>query len=322
MVKQIYHKDTKHEEIEHCDVLILGGGPAGITAAIYAARYDLKPIVIAKSIGGTANLAGEVENWPGFIGSGADLMTKFKEHADKFGVEFHQSEITKVDKDSNGFYVELGDKVVHGKSLILALGMEHRKLNIKGEKEFLGKGVSFCATCDGLFFKNKTVAVVGGSDSAAKAALYLSDIAKKVYIIYRKNEMRCEPISTKKLKEKKNVEFYFNSTPLEIVGEKKVTGLKINQIENEKSKGKDLVIALDGVFIEIGATPMLEVTSGLKMKTDGNGAIVIDNACKTNVLGVFAAGDNANTLLKQIVVAAGEGAIAAKSAYDFLKFGK
>lgn len=320
MSKRVYHKNTKHEEIEHCDVLILGGGPAGITAAIYAARYDLKPIVIAKSIGGTANLAGEVENWPGFIGSGADLMTKFKEHAEKFEVEFYESEITKVDKDKDGFYVELGDKVVHGKSLILALGMEHRKLNIKGEKEFLGKGVSFCATCDGLFFKNKTVAVVGGSDSAAKAALYLSDVAKKVYVIYRKNEMRCEPISTKKLKEKKNVEFYFNSNPLEIVGDKKVTGLKINQVEEEKSK--DHLISIDGVFIEIGATPMLEVTSGLKLKTDGNGAIIIDNACKTNSTGVFAAGDNTNTLLKQIVVAAGEGAIAAKSAYDFLKFGK
>ena len=320
MVKRIYHKDTKHEEIEHCDVLILGGGPAGMTAAIYAARYDLKPVVIAKSIGGTANLAGEIENWPGFIGSGADLMKKFKEHADKFEVGFHQSEITKVDKDANGFYVELGDKVVHGKSLIIALGMEHRKLNIKGEKEFLGKGVSFCATCDGLFFKNKTVAVVGGSDSAAKAALFLSDIAKKVYVIYRKNEMRCEPISTNKLKQKKNVEFYFNSAPLEIIGDKKVTGLKINQTEKDKSK--DHLITLDGVFIEIGATPMLEVTSGLKLKTDANGSIIIDNACKTNTLGVFAAGDNANTLLKQIVVAAGEGAIAAKSAYDFLKYEK
>lgn len=318
MSKRVYHKDTKHEEIEHCDVLILGAGPAGITAAIYAARYDLKPIVIAKSIGGTANLAGEVENWPGLIGSGMEIMKKFKEHADKFNVEFYESEITKVDKDKNGFYVELGEKVVHGKTLILALGTEHRKLNIKGEKEFVGKGVSFCATCDGMFFRNKTVAVIGGSDSAAKAALFLSDIAKKVYVIYRKNEMRCEPISTNKLKEKENVEFYFNSNPLEIIGDKKVTELKINQAD----KTENISLSVDGVFIEIGATPMLEVTSGLGIKTDENGAIVVDQMCKTNVSGVFAAGDNANVPFKQIVVAAGEGAKAAKSAYDFLKFGK
>jgi len=299
---------------EKYDVLILGGGPAGLTAAIYSARYKLKTLVVAKSFGGTANLAGEIENWPGFIGSGLELMGKFKKQAEKFGAKFLEAEVDNVKKDNGGFVLEVGDKKIHGKALIVALGTEHRKLNIPGEEEFLGKGVSYCATCDGNFFNGKNVAVVGGADSAAKAALYLAEIAKKVYVSYRKNEMRCEPVSLKKIENHKKIEIYYQSVPLKILGDKVVSGLEIEQEE------KNIKLDVDGVFIVIGAVPVVEIVKGLGLKMDKGGYIITDKDAKTNIKGIFAGGDVSNNSMKQVVVAAGEGAVAAKSAYEFLKF--
>lgn len=318
MVQHIYPIGEKHEKIEHYDVLILGAGPAGMTAALYTGRYNLKTAVIAKSIGGTANLAGEIENWPGFFGSGSDLMKSFKNQTEKFGARFLESEVTNVKKDNNGFVLELKDKEVHGKTLIISLGTEHKKLNIQGEKDFLGKGVSYCATCDGLFFKNKTVAVIGGADSAAKAALYLSDIAKQVYIVYRKEQIRCEPISFEKIKQKKNIQIYYHSIPTKITGTKKVEFIEIEQaIPGEKEKKVNLQV--DGVFIEVGAAPATDILNNLGIKFDSAGYIITDKATKTNISGAFAAGDGTNNILKQVVVAAGEGAVAAKSAYDYIQ---
>ncbi len=316
MVKNIYEKGTKHEDIEHYDVLILGAGPAGLTAAIYTGRYHMSTAVVAKSIGGTANLAGELENWPGFIGPGMELMRKFKEQADKFGARFLESEVEHVEKDENGFVLHVKGKEIHGKTLIIALGTEHRKLNIKGEKELLGKGVSYCATCDGNFFKGKDVVIVGGADSAAKAALYLGDICAKVTIVYRREEIRCEPINLKKINEHKNIDVIYHATPLEIVGENRVEGVKIRIDDGEKVEEKELKV--DGVFIEIGATPVVDIIEGLGLDVDC-GYIKTDASAKTSVDGCFAAGDISNNNLKQVVTAAGEGAIAAKSAFDYLK---
>ena len=318
MVKHIYDKGTSHEKIEHYDLVILGGGPAGLTAAIYAGRYHLNVAVIAKSFGGTANLAGEVENWPGYYGSGMELMNNFREQAEKFGAKFLSSEVDNVERDSNGFVFHINNKEVHSKSLIVALGSEHRKLNVPGEKEFLGKGVSYCATCDGMFFKNKTVAVIGGADSAAKAALYLSDLAKQVYIIYRREQMRCEPISLKKIENKANIKIYYNSEPKEIIGDKKVNKMIIEQSIPDKNTEK-INLNVDGVFVEAGATPVVDIIHNLKLNLEKD-YIVTDKDMKTSVKGVFAAGDNTNNKFKQIVVAAGEGAVAAKSAYDYLRF--
>jgi len=320
MVKNIYPKGTEHKKIEHYDVLILGAGPAGMTAALYAGRYNLKTAVIAKSLGGTANLAGEIENWPGFLGSGLDLMKRFREQTEKFGARFLEAEVKAIKKDENGFVFELFDKEIHGKSLIICLGTEHRKLDIQGEKEFLGKGVSYCSTCDGMFFKNKVVSVIGGADSAAKAALYLSTIAKKVYVIYRREQMRCEPIIFERMKKTKNIEFYYFSNPTKIIGNKKVEEMEITQ-EKPDEKPKKINLKLDGVFIEIGATPATEILKQLGIKFDDKGYIITDKGAKTSVNGVFAAGDGTNNVLKQVVVAAGEGAVAAKSAYDFIKGG-
>ena len=301
------------------DLLVLGGGPAGLTAAIYAERYNMKTLVIAKSIGGTANLAGEIENWPGYVGSGMELMKAVRSQAEKFGAKFLEEEVMTVEKGADGFVLNLDNKKIRGKSLIVALGTEHRQLNIPGEKEFLGKGVSYCATCDGNFFKGKTVAVIGGADSAAKAAIYLSNICKKVYIIYRKHEMRCEPIALSKICGTKNIEIHYFSNPVEILGEGVVTGLKIRKSEvgSRKSEDKEIFLDVDGVFIEVGATPAVEVVKNLGLKVEKN-YIVTGRDAKTNVEGVFAAGDVTNNSLKQIVTAAGEGAIAAKMAHEFL----
>ncbi|MDP2947439.1 MAG: FAD-dependent oxidoreductase [Nanoarchaeota archaeon] len=298
------------------DLLILGAGPAGLTAAIYGGRYNLKTLVIARSIGGMANDAGELENWPGYFGSGLELMLKFKKQAEEFGAEFLQTEIKDVKKEENGFVIYADDKEIRGKTLIVTLGTKHRKLDVPGEKEFLGKGVSYCATCDGSFFRNKTVSVIGGSDSAAKAAIYLSKICKMVYVIYRGKEMRCEPIYLSKIYETKNIEIFHFSKPLEILGKKKVEEIKfLQETPGEKSAVKTL--SLDGVFIEIGTVPANEVVKnlGLEMVED---YIKTDKEMQTNIDGVFAAGDVTNNKFKQVVTAAAEGAIAAKSAHEWL----
>ena len=317
------------------DLLILGAGPAGLTAAIYAGRYNMKALVVAKSIGGTTNLAGEIENWPGFVGSGIELMKSFKEQASAFGAHFLEGDIEKVEEFASrksspsvekfssagkvqpsagglaAFKLTVDDKVVYGRSLIVALGTEHRQLNIPGEKEFLGKGVSYCATCDGNFFRGKRVAVIGGANSAAKAALYLSDICEKVYVVYRKHEMRCEPIVLERIKERDNIDVVYRSVPTEIVGSNKVESLKID------SEGKESVLDVDGVFIEVGATPATEVVKNLGLKVEG-GYVVTGKDGRTSVDGVFAAGDVTDNFLKQVVTAAGEGAVAAKGVYEYL----
>ena len=307
---------------ETYDIVILGGGPAGLTAGLYASRYNHKTLVVGKVVGGTANSAGEIENWPGYKGSGLELMMKFKEQAASFGTEFLEDEATVVEVrsqklDDRVFVVKFSDgKEVLGKSLIVALGTEHRQLNIPGEKEFLGKGVSYCATCDGNFFKGKIVAVIGGADSAAKAALYLSDICEKVYVIYRKHEMRCEPVSLHSICSKENVEIHYYSNPIEIIGDGVVKGLKI--VTDDPDNGEsEATLDVDGVFIEVGATPANKVVAGLGLELEKN-YIVTGKDTKTNVDGVFAAGDVTNNVMKQVVTAAGEGAIAAKMAHEYL----
>ncbi len=295
------------------DIVILGAGPAGLTAAIYCGRYNLKTIIVGKSIGGTVNLAGHIENWPGFIGSGKELMQKFRDQAGKFGAEIIEEEIINVEKDENSFITKTRKQEIRSKSIIIALGTENQKLDIPGEKEFIGKGVSYCATCDGNFFKEKTVVVIGGANSAAKAAIYLSEICKKVYIIYRREKMKCEPVSFEKLKKKKNIEIIYNAIPTKILGDNIVKKIKYIQDKEQKE------LEIDGVFIQIGASPSNEIIKKLKVKIDGEGYIITDEEAKTSIARIFAAGDNTNNKLKQVVTAASEGAIAAKSAFDYLK---
>ena len=295
------------------DVIIVGAGPAGLTAAIYAARSGLKTAIVSKDIGGTANSILVIENWPGYKGSGGKLMKSFYEHAKEYEIKFLMEDVESIKKKGNEFIVKTKKGEVQSKGLIFSTGTERRKLNIKGEKELTGKGISYCVTCDSFFFKNKIVAVVGGSDCAATSALALSDIAKKVYIFYRGEKLRCEDITSDRLRKKENVEIHYNSVPKEIVGKDKVEGLLIDE------KGKEKEIELDGIFVEIGATPMVKCLGDLNLKLDKENQIVVDENMKTSVEGMFAAGDVTNQKLKQVVVSAGQGAIAAKSAYEYIR---
>jgi thioredoxin reductase (NADPH) len=300
--------------MEKFDLIIVGAGPAGLTAGLYAIRTGLKVAIISKDIGGTTNSILLLENWPGFSGSGTELMKKFYDQLKEYeGVEFIMSDVENIDKKNDLFIVKTKKDEFQSEAIILATGTERRKLNVPGEKEFTGKGVSYCVTCDAFFFKGKTVGVVGGSDCAAVSALALSDLAKKVYIIYRGEKLRCEDINSKRLEEKENVEIVYNTMPKEIKGDKKVTSFV--GIE----KGKEREIELDGVFIEIGSVPLTKFTKNLGLKLDKEGYIIVEENMNTSVKGVYAAGDITHQKLKQVVVASSDGAIAAKSAYDYLK---
>jgi thioredoxin reductase (NADPH) len=303
------------------DIIIIGAGPAGLTAGLYSARNGLKTAVVSKDIGGTANSILRIENWPGYSGSGAELVKRFYEHVKEYEIDFILEEVVSVDKsekdkESNMFLVKTKKQELKSKTLILATGTERKKLKIPGEEQFIGKGVSYCATCDSFFFKNRNVAVIGGSDCAATSAIALSDIAKKVYLIYRGEKLRCENISEERLKEKKNVNIHYESTPLEITGKDKVEEIKI------LSKGKKINIKVDGIFIEIGSSPLAEFAKNLNLKMDEEKFIHVDDNMKTSVEGIYAAGDVANGKLKQVLVSASQGAVAAKSAYDWLNMRK
>jgi thioredoxin reductase (NADPH) len=293
------------------DLIIIGAGPAGLTAGLYAVRSGLKVVIISKDIGGTANSILELENWPGFKGSGTELMKQFYEQVKKYDIDFIMTDVENIKKENEEFIVETKKKKLQSKAIILATGTKRKELDIPGEEELKGKGVSYCVTCDGFFFKDKIVGVIGGSDCAATSALSLSDIVKKVYVIYRGEKLRCEDINSKKLEEKENVEIIYNAIPKEIKGEEKVKSLII---KNETDKE----IELDGVFIEIGAVALTKFVKNLKLKLDDD-YIVVDEEMKTSVQGIFAAGDVTHHKLKQVVVASGQGAIAAKSAYGYLK---
>jgi len=299
---------------ETYDVMILGSGPAGLTAALYSARYARKCCVITESLGGMACKAGSVENWPGEKNiSGLDLINKFKEHVDSYDIDFIEKPAKNVTRDGDLFSVDLGDGKIIGKSVILALGTKPRELKIKGETELVGRGVSHCATCDGMFFRDKDVVVIGGNDSAAKAALYLGDVARSVKILYRGDNLRCEGIYSTRIDEKENIDVVYNAVPLEILGEAKVDAIKLKIGEKEEN------LKCDGVFIEIGADPSSEIAKSLSIETDDRGHIITGKDTKTNIEGLYAAGDMTNTPLRQIVTAAAEGAIAANQAHEFLQ---
>lgn len=294
---------------EAYDIIIIGAGPAGMTAAIYAARYKLKTLVISKDIGGVANLAHKVENWPGITGiPGTELMKNFKKHVESLGVKIVLEE---VDKLNNKFEVVTSSgKKFKSKTLILTLGTIRRKLNIPGEDVFIGKGISYCPTCDSAFFKGKTVCIVGGRNSAVMAALLLIEYAKKVYIIYRKGKLRADPVLIERVEKSPKVEMVYNAEVAKVLGKKFVEKIVLKD-------GKE--IKMDGVFIEIGGIPSTDLAKQIKVKLDERKSIIVDNEMRTNVPGVFAAGDITNTPLAQIVTACGDGAKAAYSAFHYLK---
>ncbi|HAT73756.1 MAG: Thioredoxin reductase [Candidatus Moranbacteria bacterium GW2011_GWF2_36_839] len=306
------------EEKEILDLIIIGAGPAGLSASIYASRYGVEHKIVGALLGGQISETHKIDNYPGMEDmSGFEFSQKWGNHAKKYGVEILPELVEKINKENNIFSITLANKnILHTKTIILATGTKKRKLNITGEKEFIGKGVSYCATCDGFFYKNKTVGVIGGSDSAATATLYLADLAEKVYLIYRKKELRAEPFWVNLIKNNKKIEVLYETNVVEILGEQKLEKIKLDKAHNNSNE-----LNLDGLFIEAGSDPAVEYFSELEIELDENGYIKIQKTGATNVLGIFAAGDitNGSDKFRQVITAASEGAIAARAVYNFLK---
>ncbi len=296
------------------DVAVLGSGPAGITAAIYTQRYELNTILIGNSWGGAIAKTHIIENYPGFTSIGGfDFMQQWTGHLQHLGIKEVADNINKIERLDDGkfkIYTDFGEAPIIARTIIYTLGTEERKLGVKGETELLGRGVSYCATCDGPFFKGKKVCVIGGSDTAAKEALYLSQVTEKVSILYRRDEIRPEPINKKRVEANPKIEVIPRTTIISINGTERVESVTLNHGE---------IFPTDGVFIEIGADPRSKMAKVIGVAVNKKDEIIVDEKMHTNVPGFFAAGDVVNRREKQVVVAAGHGAIAAFSAREYIE---
>ena len=300
------------------DVFIVGGGPAGLTAAIYCARNGLRVAVASADIfGGTLNNAAIIENYPGFPEgvSGAELADRFRQHALNAGAELLEEKIEKIEKieKKEQYFVLHGYDTYTAKAVILAMGIDYRKLGVPGELELLGRGVSFCATCDGAFFRNKVVAVVGGGSSAFASAEYMANIASKVYLVHRRSGFRAEKILVDRVLSHPKVEPLLNKVVKRINGQNKVESLLLEDVVTKEES----VLPVDGVFIQVGHVPKTDLAKGL-VNMDENGYIKVSEDMKTSEEGIFAAGDVRQGALGQIVTAAADGAIAAESAFRYI----
>jgi thioredoxin reductase (NADPH) len=300
------------------DLIIIGAGPAAITAGIYAARYQVDFMIVGGVPGGNMALSFDIDNYPGYPHTTGSELTKNMVHQlETIGHNIVSDSIKQVEKKSGTFKLTgaSGNEYL-SRNLLLAIGSEKNKLGVKGEAELIGKGVSYCATCDGFFFKEKTVAVIGGGDAAVEAAVYMSEIAAHVYVIVRRNEFRADPDWQGRLRKAPNVEIIFEAQVTEIVGKDKVEKIKIDKDNRE--------VELDGVFIEIGETPSSILFEQLNLKRDEGGYVVVDAEMKTSEEGVWAAGDSTtgSNKFRQIVTAASEGAIAANTIYTKIRDSK
>ena len=298
------------------DVTIIGGGVAGFSAAMYAGRLKLSTLLIAENRGGTIILTNHVTNWPGTKSiSGLDLASNIEAHAKEYKPEIIDAKAVKAQKTKDGFSIaDSNGKTYNSRTLIIATGSSMRKLNIPGEKELEGKGVHTCALCDGFFYSDKTVAVIGGSDSAAKEALLLTQWAKKVYIIYRGESIRAEPVNLERVKASEKIEVLNHTNVKEIKGKTKVESLIL-----DKSHKGTTEFPVDAVFIEIGRTPNSDLAKQLGIKLNEKSEIIINRKAETNIPGVFACGDVCDTIFKQAIVGAGEAVLAAYCAYEYLQ---
>ena len=299
------------------DVVILGGGPAGFSAALYCCRSELKSAVIdTNMMGGQPSNYLEIENYPGFkrIG-GYELMEKFEEHADMFNVEkFSMQEITSVNLVSEPKIIKTKEHTFKASSVIIATGAKPMKLGVKGETEFVGRGVSYCAVCDGAFYKDKVVAVVGGGNSAVEEAIYLTRFVNKVYLVHRRDELRADKIIQERAFSNNKIEFVWNSVVDEIIGDEVVSSIRLRNTKSNEYTN----LNIDGVFPYIGIVPNSELFSG-QIEQDSKGFIVTNSTMETSIKGVYAVGDVRNTPLRQVVTAASDGAVAGVYASKYVQ---
>ena len=304
-------------QIYEFDTVILGGGPAGLSAGIYASRGAVSTAIIDTSmLGGQPSNYLELENYPGFpIIGGFELMEKFEEHADKFGVQkFPMQEIESVDLKSNPKVIKTNEGEFRTKTVIIACGAQPMKLGVPGEAEFVGRGVSYCAVCDGAFYKNKVVAVVGGGNAAVEEAMYLTKFADKVYVIHRRNELRADKIVQERAFKNDKIEFIWDSVVKEIKGDDLVHTAVLENVKTQEISN----LQVNGVFPYIGMTPNIESISG-QLEQDANGFIITDETMRTSVEGVYAVGDVRKTPLRQVITAAADGAVGAVYAVKYLE---
>jgi len=303
------------EKDELWDLVIIGGGPAGITAGIYGERAGLKTIIIEKlAVGGQAVNTYHIENYPGFPDgiSGQELMDRFRKQCEKFGTKIVYDEIHRIEKGGDIFSVQGMEASYKGKAIIVATGAEPKKLDIPGEKEYTGRGVSYCAVCDGAFFKDKLVTVIGGGDAALEEAEYLTKFAKKVYIVHRRDEFRAQKIIQNRVLKNEKIQPVLNKVPISIKGD---TFVKAIELKDTKT-GEISELEVDGIFVYVGVLPMTSFLPKNVLYDDGT--ILINEKLMTPIEGMFAAGDCVKDAPKQVITAAADGAKAALFAYEYI----
>jgi thioredoxin-disulfide reductase len=296
------------------DVIIIGGASAGLTAAIYSSRRAMKTLVLTKDIGGQLSTTPDVENYPGYeFIEGWTLSDKFKKQAEKFGAEVVFAEVSSVNKEGEDFVIMAAEKKYVARTVILAFGKTPRNLDVPGEYEYRGKGVSYCATCDMPLFKKKTVAVVGGGNSALDAAIYGSNVAEKVYLIHRRDQYRGEQVLIDRMNAIANIEPIYNAIVKKVKGEQFVTAITIEDVNT----GEERDVIVNGVFVEIGYVVKAEFVKHL-VEMNERSEVITDKHMMTVTPGLFAAGDLTTSIYKQAVISAGEGCTAALAAYEYL----
>ncbi len=299
------------------DIAIIGGGPAGLTAGIYASRARLKTLLVEKALpGGQASTTYNIENYPGFPEgvSGMELTQKMEEQARKCGLEIAWANVTSLKTNKTHHQIITDTKTIKTRTIILSGGCINRPLNVKGEKEFRGRGVSYCATCDGPFYKDKNIMVIGGGNAAVEEAIYLTRYARQVTIVHRRDELRADKIVQEKARENSKIYFLWNSVIEEITGDNQVKEVVVKDVKTEKTSR----LPVEGLFIYIGSNPQTEFIKDI-IKLDQDNYIMVDDKMQTNIPGIFAAGDIRSKAFKQIVCACADGALAAKNAGEYLE---
>lgn len=304
------------KQTESCRVLIIGSGPAGLSAAIYSARAGLHPIVLTgETLGGQASQTSEVENYPGFpeVISGMELLERFQKQAERLGTVIEYDIAERVDFSKAPFVVETGEKLFQAETVIITAGSKHLPLNVPGEKKLIGKGISYCATCDGAFFRGKKVVVVGGGNSAVEEAIFLTRYAASVTVIHRRDSLRADQILQDKAFSNEKISFIWNSTVTEVIGTERVSAVMLKNVKT----GSERQLNTDGVFVFVGTRATIDLFEG-QVETE-KGVIKVDAHMQTSVPGVFAAGESVDAIYRQIITSAGSGAQAGISATKYLE---